>query len=286
MKRVYVVTLFSGENELQECIDSVGEQVGVEIRHEVIRNLPNREAHQELYRRFNEARSSFDYLAKLDADMKFSAPDALLKTISLFDSGTDVVSVTVWDRITNSDMQSFNVFSAACEFDYLNNDPLFTDKVPTTYPGRHLSIVDRGRNVHHAFNPSPYQAFCFGVHRALKIMQRDADVPRLGNSYYQWMFIRSAYVNYAKTGDDAAKYAVLGAGAVLGGEIEGARMLKKGEYEGAFCKACDGDVWPRFSWLSKLPCIVALAPILGPRRFLFSVIAQFRAHIGKFFPAS
>ena len=53
---ILVVTLFSGENEFDECIDSVRRQIGVVIVHEIIADLPKRLAHQRLFEMFNERR--------------------------------------------------------------------------------------------------------------------------------------------------------------------------------------------------------------------------------------
>lgn len=75
--RVLVVTLFSGENEFEECSNSVRTQVGIRCDHKVIKNLPKHEAHQKLYKLFNDSRQSYDFMVKLDADMAFSAERSL-----------------------------------------------------------------------------------------------------------------------------------------------------------------------------------------------------------------
>lgn len=129
MLKVLVVTLFSGENEIDECCNSVMNQKNVDITHKIIKNLPNQEAHQKLYKLFNEIGKDFDYLAKLDADMAFSGPYALTNIISNFKNNIDIVSATVHDGITNTDMQSFNVFSKNCHFHYETNHPLFADRL-------------------------------------------------------------------------------------------------------------------------------------------------------------
>lgn len=269
--KIYIVTLFSGENELAECVRSVQSQIGFDITHEVIRDLPNREAHQELYRRFNCRRSEFDYLAKLDADMKFDKPDSLAKIISKFSIGVDIVSVTVWDAITGTDMQSFNVFSCRCEFDYQNNDPLFPDRLPILRPGRHVSVHDCERNVWHAFNPSDYQAFCFGVHRALKVVQRGARVPRVDNAYYQWRFIRKAYLNFLRRGAQSSYFATLGAATVFKGKVSDSRLYSKEDYRDVFAiEKGFGDMEPIVLYSGLAPVLV-MVRIFGFGKFAAGV---------------
>jgi len=249
MKKIYVVTLYSGENEISLCKQSVCEQTGVEITHEIIAFLPKKEAHQRLFRQFEERRQDFDFMAKLDADMVFSNSNSMSSILDFFSTDVDIVSITVWDRITNSDIPSFNIFTRRCSFDYKNNDDLFTDKLPITYPGKHLVLRDERRNVHHAPEPTPYQAYMFGVHRALKVMQYSQHTPRLEAAYYQLGYIMKAYANFTKTGDTAAEMASLGAAQVLRGEIIDAALVDKTGYSDNFNAATQTS---NFSPLKKM----------------------------------
>lgn len=230
MIKVLVITLYCGENEYEQCCKSVNEQEGLIIEHKVIKNLPKQEAHQKLYKLFNDNAEKFDFFAKLDADMAFATPRSLQAIIQKFENGVDIVSATVHDGITNCDMQSFNVFSSKCHFIFDSNDPLFTDRLRKEYPGRQLSYIDSCRNVLHAFNPSPFQAFMFGVHRALKVVQPNVRQPTINNSFHQKKILYQVYRNYLLNKSNHSKYALYGATAVLRGTIKSEALYQKSDY--------------------------------------------------------
>lgn len=272
--KVLVVTLYCGENEYKQCCESSASQRGVEVTHKVFSFLPKQEAHQKLYELFNKSREEFDYLAKLDADMAFSNPDALKNILAKFSEGVDVVSATVHDGMTNSDMQSFNIFSNRCYFHYDSNDPLFTDKLQVDHPGRHHSYVDHSRNVLHSFNPSPFQAFMFGVHRALKVTQPGKKVPSINNSYHQRVVLNKTYNFWLESKAAHLEYALWGASLVFQRVINTPVVFQKNDYLEIFDET-----------LSKGGVVIdqrlgdkglfSLIKILGYRKFFESVFLQF-----------
>ena len=67
--RAFVGTLYSGENELEECLASIRMQTLTNYEHQVIRNLPNALAHRTLFQTFLDRSKEFDILIKVDADM-------------------------------------------------------------------------------------------------------------------------------------------------------------------------------------------------------------------------
>lgn len=273
MLKVIVVTLYSGENEFLECCKSVESQVGVFIDHRFIKYFPKQEAHQKLYQLFNESREEFDYLVKLDADMAFSNSNSLLNVIDRFNDGVDIVSATVHDGITDTDMQSFNIFSKRCFFHYGSNDPLFTDKLTIDYPGIQYSYIDKDRNVIHAFNPSPFQAFMFGVHRALKVVQPGAKIPGLNNSYHQRIILNHAYECYKKTRSAHSKYALFGATLVFQNVINDSALFQKSDYLNIFEDLLSkGDI--EIDSRLKERGIFSLVRVLGLNRFVSAVCGQ------------
>lgn len=271
--KVLVVTLYSGENEYEACKKSVKQQVGVDIVHRVIEFLPKQEAHQKLYQMFDENRQEFSYFAKLDADMEFSSPKSLKNILTQFSEGVDVVSATVHDGMTNSDMQSFNVFSSRCYFHYEANDPLFTDQLKVDYPGRQYSYVDHERNVLHAFNPSPFQAFMFGVHRALKVVQPGEKVPSLNNSYHQRVILNQTYRFWLETKSEHLEYALWGATLVFQNIINSPQLFQKSDYNDVFDEVRAKGGVPIDSRLSKSD-LLSLVKIIGFGRFSVGVFDQ------------
>lgn len=270
---ILVVTLFSGENEFDECIDSVRRQIGVVIVHEVIADLPKRLAHQRLFEMFNERRGDFDYLVKLDADMKFSRPDALLRLVKMMEDEVDLLSVSVWDGMTSDYMQSVNIFSNRCLFEPDANDPLFTDRVPITYPGRQVYRLDRQRLVHHAFNPSPYQAFMFGVHRAMKVMQHGASIPRIENAYYQLKILSKVADSYLAGKRESARLACVGAGMVMAGRISDPSLINRQDYREEFLEGGTDFVGSALRITLSVHPFMGIFRLWGIRRFAVAIIS-------------
>ncbi len=264
--KVLIVTLYSGENEYEQCCSSVLSQVGLEVTHAVIKNLPNQEAHQKLYKLFNDSRADFDYLAKLDADMYFSGPQSLTSIISNFNDNIDVVSASVHDGITNSYMQGFNVFSNRCYFHYKDNDPLFTDKLKIDYPGTHFSYTDFDRNVLHAYNPSPFQAFMFGVHRALKVVQVENKRPSFSNAFHHKRILNLAYINKIENNSIHAQYALLGATLVFNGSVKTSNLYDKKGYLDVF-NAVNSIAHYEIDSRLKRVGFISLMKVIGIKQF-------------------
>ena len=237
MKKILIGTLYSGENEYQECIDSVDCQLNAEVTHKRIEWLPKKEAHQKLFELFENNKKNYDYFVKLDADMKFSTPLSLHYLISKFTPDTDIISFSVRDFFTDGPMQSLNIFSNRCGFNFACNDELFTDNLPIEYDGKRKYLIDEPNpNIYHAFNPSEFQSFIFGIHRSLKIVQNKSKKFRVANAYHQQKILNSTYVNYKRENDSRLYYAILGAHLVLSGEISDSVLKSKNDYEDVFKK--------------------------------------------------
>lgn len=269
--RILIVTLFSGEKELDECIESVRSQQQVEVVHEVIKNLPKQLAHQKLFNIFNRRSHEFDYMVKLDADMKFSRPDALVRLLQSMRDGVDLLSVSVWDGMTCDYMQSVNIYSSRCSFASENNDPLFTDRVPTSYPGRQVYKVDPERLVLHAFNPSPFQAFTFGVHRAMKVMQYGVRRARIENAYHQMRILKKVALNHLENGSEPARLACVGAGMVMGGQITSAALVARDDYRKAFSESNHESFDKLLINACSVPPMVGVLRLWGVTKFALGV---------------
>src|SRR5690554_32771 len=264
--KILVVTLYSGENEYEQCCESVHSQVGLDITHVVIENLPNQEAHQKLYKLFNDSRSKYDYLAKLDADMVFSNQNSLKNILDKFSDNIDIVSASVHDGITNSHMQGFNVFSSNCYFHYNTNDALYADQLKIDYTGTHLLYTDHDRNILHAYNPSPFQAFMFGVHRAMKVMQYENNYPLINSSFHQKRILYWAYKNSLNNNSAHATHALVGATLVLSGDINNATLYRKSNYLDIFNSINDINEFLLDKRL-KSDSLISLVRVLGLIRF-------------------
>ena len=88
--RVLVGTLFSYENEFEQCVASLHGQSYPHWVHKVYENLPNKLAHETLYREFMNNAEKFDLFLKLDADMVFMDSKGLAQIVELFQAKPDL----------------------------------------------------------------------------------------------------------------------------------------------------------------------------------------------------
>lgn len=210
-KRVLILSLYSGENEYEESKKSVKEQNYEYIEYRCFENLPNKEAHDRLYKTIMDESSNFDIFIKLDADMILEEKDFILKVVSYFieNDNVDLLSYTVLDYFTNTRIWGINCFSNRCKWNVISEN-LFVDHQPS-FNGKKIKIVDENNMVSHAKNPSFYQSYMFGFHRALKVVQKDRKTPLLGHSYGQYNTLNKLIENYISNNKEVLKYAILGA---------------------------------------------------------------------------
>lgn len=218
--RVLIGTLYTGENEFEQCKQSIRDQTHNNWEHVVYKHLPNKEAHDRLYRTFMD-RTGFDLFVKLDADMVFRSPDSLKVLVDLFrrEPELDHAILAVHDWASGTLIMGLHAFSNRAEWT-ASNENLFVDHSPQI-PGKRLTtkkppapIVD------HSPNPSPFQAFRFGVHRALKVVQRDRGRLDLFRSRMQWNLLGHIWDRFQETEIRRLGLVVLGAETVLIENVE------------------------------------------------------------------
>ena len=82
--RILVGTLYTIENEFDECVASINRQSHSDFEHFILENLPNKHAHDTLYRTFMERSGDFVLLIKVDADMVIEDEDLFAKIVDKF----------------------------------------------------------------------------------------------------------------------------------------------------------------------------------------------------------
>jgi hypothetical protein len=242
--RILVGTLACGEHELERSLASLASQRYERVEQRILRDLPNREAHRRLYATFEECAADFDLFLKLDADMVFRGPDALARVAELFRERPDIdhAELAVHDWFSDGLILGQHVYRSGVTWPGASED-LFVD-VHARYGGARLELwEDPAPLVDHSPDPAPYQAFVFGVHRALKARQpgrRGAEF-HPGRSWSQFRLLARVYDHYVRSGDSRLALALLGAEAVLNGHIDTARLETKTQFERAFSAVADLD---------------------------------------------
>ncbi len=172
--KIFVGTMACGEGDFGACCDAIASQVGVEITHKVISDLPEAEAHRQVYASWEDARSTHDIFVKIDADTVLVANDTLKTMCQLFKSNARLTGVQCYlnDYFTNSLIFGLNAYSSKIKLLSPSNS-LFPDRVD---PVSIHDIVLRGEALPINLQPAGYhchratdaQSFHYGLHRALK----------------------------------------------------------------------------------------------------------------------
>lgn len=218
--RILIGTLYSGENEFDECIESVKNQTYNNVEHIFFKYLPNKEAHDTLYKTFMERADEFDYFIKLDADMVFNTDKALEIILDYFsnDPEIDHLVTVVDDRYSDTLIQGLHAFSKRARWEQ-NNENLFVDHNPVI-PGKKKVLREfPAPLVKHCPNPSNFQAYHFGVHRVLKAFQPGRADFNGSQSQSQWKLIRNVYDHFLDTRDIRLGFCILGANHVIDGKV-------------------------------------------------------------------
>jgi hypothetical protein len=171
--KLLVGILYAGEQEYDRCVSALSRQINVDADHFVIQDKPNKAAHDALYVRFMDQKDAYSHFVKLDADMVLTDTTALRRLLSLFDA-EDVAAVGnyVFDAPSGIAIPIIHAFRSDVTWT-LNADPLAVDYRPNL-PGRAVKRL-KPDIVDHMPDPSPFQLFRYGVHKALKSLQPDRE---------------------------------------------------------------------------------------------------------------
>lgn len=198
-------TLYSGENELDECVTSIQRQSHKDFKHFIFRNLANKEAHATLFRTFLDKAGEFDVLVKVDADMVL-ANDFIFQNIvkKLSENRQiDLFAIAVHDFFTDQMIWGLNAYRNTVRWDF-EKETVFVD-IPELSRGKMLydeSVLAPA--AFHCKNPSLLQAFHYGVHRGLKSVQ-----PKGGSTH--WLLLERIWNNFRHKKDVRIGMAALGA---------------------------------------------------------------------------
>jgi hypothetical protein len=164
--KLLVGMLSCGENERSRSIEALKRQSFRTWDFFEIRDRPNKEAHVQLYRTFMA--SGADCYLKLDADMVLKA-DVLGELVEAT-KAQDISMVYVDDWASRMSIPGMQIFSSHCRWED-DGDPLNVDTTPRH---RGKQFLRDARWVDHMPDPGEFQAFRYGVHKALKVLQTGA----------------------------------------------------------------------------------------------------------------
>ena len=209
--KLLIGTIYSGENELDECLKSIHAQRYTNYDHILIENLPKREAHHRLYKTFLEHAQEYELLVKVDADTVLISENLFEKIIERFSSepSLEVLSIGLHDFYTDTIINGLQVSRNTVRWDFSKNS-IFTDipiMDPKSYVFDTTLLSPAGE---HSPNPSLPQAFHYGVHRGIKSIQKI-------HSTTHWATVQKVWSHFLETQDVRLGFAVLGAELVYAG---------------------------------------------------------------------
>jgi len=212
--KIFIGTLYSGENEFEECITSIQNQTYKNFEHFVFENLPNREAHHALFKSFKSKIDEFDLLVKVDADMVICSNDLFSQIVKKMTDhpDLDVFSIAVKDFFTGQLINGLNAYRNTVNWDF-DKQTMFVDIPDVSREKTCYDETELAPAAIHCKNPSKYQAFHYGVHRGLKSIQKI-------HSTTHWAMLNDVRHNFWKTGDARIGLAVLGAELVYAGKFK------------------------------------------------------------------
>lgn len=220
-----VGTMYCGENEFEDCVRSIEGQTGVEVEHFVVRDLPNKEAHDTLYRRFMDGADRCDVFVKVDADMVLVRDDLFDRIAAKFDALPKLkdLEIAVLDFFSDRLMPGMHAFRSTVTWQR-NEESLFVDYNTFEPDERLRDDTELAPAARHCTNPSPFHAFHFGIHRALKVIQPGHTTINRVAGRDHWETLERTRAKFVRTGDLRIGLAVLGAEVALRGGLDPARV--------------------------------------------------------------
>lgn len=214
--RILVGTLYCGENEFEECVESLKAQTHQDWEHFIVRNLPNKLAHETLYETFVSRAADFDLFLKLDADMVFEDP-TMLERIEAYmkeHSYLDGITICVHDFFADVLIHGLHVYRSCVKWQRID-EKLFVDAAPLGADRFRIGVKELAPAASHCKNPSPFFAFHFGVHRGLKALGATD-----GSAADYLQSIEQVWDQFQRKRDSRLGLAVLGAELGLVGKFD------------------------------------------------------------------
>ncbi len=208
--RILVGTLHANENELEECLAAIRSQTHAAHDSFVISGKPNKEAHDELYQTFMKRAAEVDLFIKIDADMVLTRNTFFEEVAGRFSAAPDLdhLLIAVHDWMTDRQIMGLHVYRSSHRWN-IGNEAYFVDMLDAD----HCLEKDRDRlapAAMHCGNPSPFQAFHFGLHKAVKFTQLTRKDINLAQRETHWRHFKSLERHYRKTKERRLGLARLG----------------------------------------------------------------------------
>lgn len=208
--KILVGTLYTRENELNQCLAAIKGQTHPAYDSFIVAGMPNKEAHDQLYRTFMERATEVDLFIKIDADMVMTRSTFFEEVIQRFSANPNLTHllIAVHDWMTDRDIMGMHVYRS-CHRWHCGNEALFVDMVDVD------NSLEKDREqlapaAIHCGDPSPFQAFHFGLHKAVKFSQWGQAEVNFSQRETHWRHFKSLDRHFRRTQEPRLALARIG----------------------------------------------------------------------------
>lgn len=217
MLKVLVGTLYSGEQQLDQCIGALTNQHYCHRSHFMVEHMTEKAAHDQLYNRFMHNAGEYDLFLKLDADMILKGPGSLGAAVAKFAESPELdhAVFTVHDWMADCEIVGIHMYRSRVRW-AARDDVLFADGPPQMEGQRRLFA--RGAPsplADHCPDPSPGQAFRHGLVRAFKAFQPGLDPTHPFHGLAQWRVLKRVWNHFDRVRDRRLGLALMAVDHVL-----------------------------------------------------------------------
>lgn len=208
--KVLVGLMYCGENEYENSQWSLQQQSYTNYDVFKVEKLPNKEAHDTMYGTFMANAGGYDLFMKLDADMVLCRTDFLERAVGVFRNQPQIddLQIGVHDFFTDRLIYGLHLYSNRVKWGR-SEEKVFVDMIDQRQT-RAQDMKVLAPAAWHCPNPSDIQAFHFGVHKAIKILQIGALQPNPNNRKVHTDNILKVMEQWKKRQDRRLAYAAIG----------------------------------------------------------------------------
>ncbi len=208
MKKILIGIMENGEGDFTHCLQSLEKQENCPFEYFIIQNETSFHAHQILYANFTRYKNNYSGFVKIDADMVLNNNNILEKISKILQTGQYGITMGyVDDYLSCLATPALYGFRNDCIF-FDVKDPLLHDLQPKYFDKFHYS---QEIWAHHMKYCNEFQAFRFGYHRMMKIIQINSYQKILRNLLIEWGILHNIYHKYIEFGDEKRIMAIISA---------------------------------------------------------------------------
>lgn len=209
--KILVGIMYCIEQEYPDSVWSLERQSYTNHDFFRIEKMPNKTAHEALYSCFMDHAGQYDLFLKLDADMVLCREDFLQRVVGIFQKQPEIddLQIGVHDFFTDQLIYGLHVYSNRVTW-APNEEKVFVDMMDSRKT-RAQDMKYLAPAAWHCPNPSRFQAFHFGIHKAVKVLQIGTLNVNENNRKVHSLNIRRLNEQWRARKDIRLGFAVLGA---------------------------------------------------------------------------